>query len=137
MTEATIDAARPRPSSFAALDYGLYGAVVLLWGTSWIALHLQLGVVAPEVSVTWRFLIATMIMLGFALASGAPMRYRAADHVRFAALVLTLFSSNFLFFYYGGLSTPSGLLAVVFSLVSVFNMLLGAAIFGERPNLRV
>ena len=52
-------------------------------------------------------------------------------------LGLTLFSSNFLFFYYGGLSTPSGLLAVVFSLTSVFNMLLGAAIFGDRPTFRV
>ena len=64
MTEATIDAAHHRAvAGFAALDYGLYAAVVLLWGTSWLALHLQLGVVAPEVSVTWRFAIAAAIMM--------------------------------------------------------------------------
>jgi drug/metabolite transporter (DMT)-like permease len=137
MTEMTAPAVARRDGGFAPLDYGLYGVVVLLWGTSWIALHLQLGVVAPEVSVTWRFLIATVIMLGFALASGARMRYAAADHGRFAVLGLTLFSSNFLFFYYGGLSTPSGLLAVVFSLVSVFNMVLASLMTATRPSPRL
>jgi hypothetical protein len=49
--------ARPRPG-LAPLDYGLYATSVLAWGLSWIALHYQVGTVAPEVSVVWRFAIA-------------------------------------------------------------------------------
>ena len=29
-------------------DYILYAAAVFAWGTSWFAMHLQVGVVAPE-----------------------------------------------------------------------------------------
>src|SRR5262245_38823891 len=122
MTDMAIDEAR-RPQGFALLDYGLYAAVVFLWGTSWIALHMQLGVIPPEISVTWRFAIAAAIMMAWVRLSGGRLGFPLADHLRFAALGLLMFSSNFLLFYYGGLSTPSGLLAVVFSLTSVFNML--------------
>jgi drug/metabolite transporter (DMT)-like permease len=125
------------PNAFGAVDYGLYAAVVLLWGTSWIALHLQLGVVAPEVSLVWRFAIAATIMVAFVLARGGRMRFGWGDHGRFMALGVSIFSLNFLLFYYGGLTTPSGLLAVVFSLASVFNMLLGLLFFHQRPSGRV
>ncbi|HEV2629579.1 MAG TPA: hypothetical protein VGV41_13165 [Pseudolabrys sp.] len=40
-----------RPRGFAPLDYALYAVSVLVWGFSWIALHYQIGQVAPEVSV--------------------------------------------------------------------------------------
>ena len=55
--------ARISESAGAALDRTallLYAAVVFIWGTSWIALHLQLGTVSPEVSVVWRFGLALM-----------------------------------------------------------------------------
>ena len=52
-TASTIIAPR-EARGFTSFDYVLYAAVVLLWGTSWIALHMQLGVVAPEVSLFWR-----------------------------------------------------------------------------------
>ncbi|GLS22525.1 multidrug DMT transporter permease [Labrys miyagiensis] len=128
-----------RPSDAAALgafDFSLYALVVFVWGTSWIALHLQLGVVAPEVSLFWRFLIAAVVMLVWVAATGNRLRFAAAEHLRFALMGLLLFSTNFLCFYYGGLSTPSGLLAVVFSLASVFNIVLGALIFRQKPRLR-
>jgi drug/metabolite transporter (DMT)-like permease len=128
--------ARARPG-FGALNYGLYALIVFLWGTSWIALHLQLGVVAPEVSLVWRFAVAALVMLGWTVLTGERLRFGFNAHLRFAALGLTIFSSNFVLFYYGGLSTPSGLLAVVFSLASVFNILLGAIVFGDRPSGRI
>ena len=138
MSTVSTTVAPPREAhGFTSFDYLLYAAVVLLWGTSWIALHMQLGVVAPEVSLFWRFSIAALIMVGWVFATGTPMRYGPGDHLRFAALGLTIFSFNFVLFYYGGLSTPSGLLAVVFSLASVFNMLLGTVFFAQRPSGRL
>ncbi|CAM5763287.1 multidrug DMT transporter permease [Labrys miyagiensis] len=128
------------PSDAAALgtlDFVLYALVVFVWGTSWIALHMQLGVVAPEVSLFWRFLISALVMLGWVAATRGRLRFAVADHLRFALMGLALFSINFLCFYYGGLSTPSGLLAVVFSLASVFNLVLAALIFRQRPRPRM
>src|SRR5215212_1533788 len=91
--------------AFLPLDFGLYGIVVLLWGSSWIALHLQLGVVAPEVSLVWRFAMAASVMLAWAILARQRLRFDWRDHARFAALGVTMFSMNFLLFYYGGLST--------------------------------
>ena len=36
----------------------LYSMVVFGWSTSWLPLRWQLGVVAPEVLLLWRFVIA-------------------------------------------------------------------------------
>jgi drug/metabolite transporter (DMT)-like permease len=113
-------------------DLALYGATVLLWGTSWIALRAQLGVIAPEVSILWRFLIAAVGMWIWVVAAREPVVFPWRDHVRFIGTGLCLFSINFILFYYGGLTIPSGLLAVIFSLASIFNLLLGALLLGQR-----
>ncbi|MBB5752164.1 DMT family transporter [Prosthecomicrobium pneumaticum] len=121
----------------APLDYGLYALTVFAWSTSWIALKNQLGVVAPEVSLVWRFGLSAILMFGWALLRGERMRFPLADHLRFAGLGVFIFSVNFVFFYHGGMALTSGLLAVIFSLASVFNMLLGAVFLGQRIDRRV
>ncbi|MET0744660.1 MAG: DMT family transporter [Microvirga sp.] len=115
----------------------LYVATVILWGVSWIAIHAQLGIVAPEMSVFWRFLLAAVVMWGWVLVSRGPVRFALGDHVRFLALGACLFCCNFICFYYGGLSVPSGLLSVVFSLASIFNLFLGAVVLGQGIERRV
>ena len=40
----------------------LYAAVVLIWGTTWSAIPFQLGVVAVEVSVAYRFGLVAVIL---------------------------------------------------------------------------
>lgn len=136
---ATANSALPRKTEkpFEPLDYGLYGLTVLSWSASWFAIALQVGTVANEVNLVWRFSIATALMFAWALLSRRSLRFAAADHVRFAMLGVLIFSTNFLLFYYGALFLVSGLLSVVFSLASVVNMALGALILGERPSARV
>jgi drug/metabolite transporter (DMT)-like permease len=95
------------------------------------------GIVAPEISVMWRFAIAAPLMLAFAALRGERMRYPLSDHLWFAALGATLFSTNFALFYYGGLHLASGLLAVVFSLASVFNVFLGFFVLRNPIDARV
>lgn len=126
--------AAPRMS---AQDFGLYAATVFVWSTSWIALRAQLGVVAPEVSVFWRFVLAAGAMLVLVAGRAERMRYPLADHLLFLATGLCMFSGNFILFYYGGLTIPSGLLAVVFSLASVINLALGALLLGQPVEPRV
>lgn len=124
-------------SRFTALDFGLYAGIVFAWGFSWIALHYQVGNVPPEVSVMWRFAIAAPVMLAFAAMLGERLSYPLAEHAGFLVLGITLFSTNFTLFYYGGLYLASGLLAVVFSLSSVINIFLGALVLGMPIDKRV
>ncbi|KAB0264533.1 DMT family transporter [Microvirga brassicacearum] len=131
---ATANAA---PARLDGTTLGLYIATVFLWGVSWIGIRAQLGVVAPEMSVLWRFLLAAACTWGWVVVSGMRVRFPAADHLRFFGVGCCLFSFNFLCFYYGGLTVPSGLLSVVFSLASIFNMVLGIVIFRQRVDARV
>jgi drug/metabolite transporter (DMT)-like permease len=128
--------ASARPA-LGASTLGLYALIVWCWGTSWYALHYQLGVVSPEVALVWRFGLASIAMFAWCRVDGTRLHFPLADHIRFAALGATLFSSNFLLFYYGGQLLASGLLAVVFSTASIFNLLLGAIILRQRIEPKV
>jgi len=47
----------------------LYGLVVVIWGTTWIAIFLQQGPVSAPVSIFWRFAVASVTMLAILLAT--------------------------------------------------------------------
>ena len=59
----------------------LYLAVVVIWGTTWIMIKFQLGVVPPEVSVAYRFAIAAALMF-------AEQRLRATASTRIESISL-------------------------------------------------
>ncbi|QDG79216.1 DMT family transporter [Labrenzia sp. PHM005] len=122
-------------SDLNTTDLGLYAATVFAWGFSWIAMKGQISSVSPEVSVFWRFVVAAAMMMVWVRAKGYPLNFPAKDHIRFAGLGALLFSTNFTLFYYGAAYLPSGLLAVVFSTASVFNIFLGLVLFRQRPSL--
>lgn len=134
---ATLPVSPRADKSFESIDYGLYALTVVAWSASWFAISLQVGTVSNEVNLVWRFAIATVLMFCWVVLSRRPLRFPIADHLRFAALGVLIFSSNFLLFYYGALHLVSGLLSVVFSLASVVNMLLGAIVMRERPSARI
>ncbi|HMB09788.1 DMT family transporter [Saliniramus sp.] len=119
-----------RPFDATALT--LYALVVGSWGFSWIALRMQLGVVAPEVSLLWRFLLAGAVMWCWVLGTRQQIVFPARLHAAFVAVGVTMFSFNFIMYYYGGMTIPSGLLAVAFSLAAVGNPLM-AALFLRQP----
>lgn len=124
-------------SAFAPFDYLLYGLTVASWSLSWYALSLQPGVVANEVSLVYRFAIAVSIMVVWVVVSRRRLHFPLRFHLAFAAMGVCIFSTNFLLFYYGSQYLVSGLLSVVFSTASLFNMLLGAVLLGQRPSLKM
>lgn len=131
----TASAEPAREPSFTATDYGLYGATAFAWGFSWIAMKGQVGVIAPEISVFWRFVIAAAFMFGWSIYRRHDLRFDWRSHLRFAGLGALIFSTNFTLFYYGAQLLPSGLLAVVFSLTSIFNLILAFLLFGQKPSM--
>ena len=113
----------------------LYVGVLFGWSTSWLPLKSQLGVVAPEVSLLWRFLTAALVMFIVSIYLRQSLRFDWRTHLRIALLGLCIFSTNFAFFYHGGKGVASGLLAVVFSSASLVNVLMIAGLGRARPRL--
>jgi drug/metabolite transporter (DMT)-like permease len=118
-------------------DYLLYALAVFSWGTSWFAMHLQVGVVAPEVSLFYRFSIGTILMMLWAKLSGQTLSFSLQNHLRLACLGACIFSNNLLMFYNAAFTINSGLLAVVFSMVAVINPLVGSLILKQPIERRI
>ena len=115
----------------------LYLLVIVIWGGSWIAIKFQIGVVPPEFSIAYRFGIAAALMFVWIFLTGRRVRFPASDYARFAAAGLFMFSTNFLLFYHAAAYLVSGMLALTFSMVSVFNLINGFLFRGERSGGRI
>lgn len=115
----------------------LYATTVLIWGTTWLPIKMQLGVVPVEMSVAYRFLIASALLFGWCALRRLPMRFSPRDHLFIATLGLAFFSINYLLFYNGSAFLTSGLVAIVFSTVSLMNIANARIFFGRRPEPKV
>ncbi len=117
-------------------NYLLFSSTVLIWGTTWIAIALQIGPVPVPVSVFYRFAAAALILVG-ALILTRQMKVPPLRQQPFIlAQALCLFCCNFLCFYYAAAYVPSGLLSVVFSLATIFNAVNARIFFGDRVSPR-
>jgi drug/metabolite transporter (DMT)-like permease len=110
----------------------LYVATVLIWGTTWIAIKWQLGVVPAPVSIACRFWLAAIVLFALLKIMRRPVWPPRAAWRFLAAQGLALFCVNFLCFYYAESVVPSGLVAVVFSTAPLLNSLNGRLFMG-RP----
>ncbi len=110
----------------------LYAVTVLIWGTTWIAIKWQLGVVPPPVSIACRFWIAALVLFALLKILRRPVWPPRAAWRFLAAQGLALFCVNFLCFYYAERVVPSGLVAVVFSTAPLLNSINGRLFMG-RP----
>jgi drug/metabolite transporter (DMT)-like permease len=110
----------------------LYLTTVLIWGLTWIAIKFQLGDVAPEVSIAYRFALASTLIFLFILVRRLPLKFGWRAQFYFALQGLFLFSLNYIFVYISELFLASGLVAIIFSTVILFNVLFGA-LFLHNP----
>ena len=117
-------------------DLSLYLATILIWGSTWFAIKLQLGVVPPAVSVAWRFLAAAALLLGYALWRRLPLRYSRRDHGWMLLQGVLLFCLNYVGFYLSERQLASGLVAVICSLMMIGNII-GMRLFFGVPVQRV
>ena len=114
----------------------LYGLTVLIWGTTWIAIKYQVGEVAPELSVAYRFALAAAAVFVWALLTRQRLRFALRNHVLLMAMGACMFCFNFYFFYLAAGFLTSGLMAVVFSTASVMNIINGRLLLGRRSTPR-
>jgi drug/metabolite transporter (DMT)-like permease len=119
-------------SASLAMNLLLYAITVLIWGTTWIAIKWQLGVVPPPVSIAWRFALAALILFAVLRILRRPIWPPRAAWRYLVAQGLALFCCNFLCFYYAEQIVPSGLVAVIFSIAPLLNSINGRLFMG-RP----
>ena len=119
------------------MNFLLYSAAVLVMGSAWLGIKFQLGVVAPEASITYRFIIAATILSFYCLVARLGMRFSRREHAFMALQGVLLFSLNQFVVYAGTQYLTSGLGAVAFSTIVVMNILNGALFFRTSVPGRV
>lgn len=118
------------------IEIGLYLVSILIWGSTWLVIKFQLGVVHPAVSVGYRFLLAAVLLLAFAVIRGKKLRYPLGVHGLIAAQSLFLFCLNYLCLYFAEQTLTSGVVAILFSLLTISNAIGAKFFFGEHLSAR-
>ncbi|MEN2748108.1 EamA family transporter [Sphingomonas sp. T9W2] len=109
-----------------------FGIVTLIWGSTWIVIRDQLGIVPPSWSVTYRFLIAGIVMLLWAWQRGDRIAVDRRGLLFAAGLGLAQFCLNFNFVYRSEQYVTSGLVALMYALLIVPNSILARIFLGQR-----
>ncbi len=102
-------------------NVALYLTTVFIWGTTWLAIHFQVGEIPVLISIFYRFALAGMLFLPLLMLLNKRQATGLQDHGFFLLQGACLFSFNFICFYYASSYIVSGLLSVVFSLATLFN----------------
>jgi drug/metabolite transporter (DMT)-like permease len=116
---------------------GLYLLASFIWGSTWLAIKYQLGVVPPELSIVYRFALAAAILGAYVWLRRLPMRFSLREHGFIALQGAFLFSINYILVYLAEETLTSGLVAVIFSTLILMNVVLGALLLRDpiRPQV--
>ena len=114
----------------------LFIAAVAIWGSTWLAITFQLGKVAPEASVFYRFLLASLLVFAYCFARRLPLRYTSRQHLWVALMGVLMFSVSYVLVYYAEQHVVSGLVAVGYSASPMLG-LIGMRVFFGTPMTRL
>ena len=115
----------------------LYAAAVLIWGSTWLAIEFQLGVVAPEVSIVYRYMAASGLLFIWCKIKGLPLSFKLKSHGWFALMGLLLFGLNYVLAYRAQIYITSALSAIAFSSMLWMNIINSRIFFGVRAGQRL
>ncbi len=117
-------------------DVFLFATLVLIWGSTFAAIPFQLGVVAVEWSVAYRFGIAALALALYAVLSGRSLLLPKASLPFVFLQGILLFSLNYFLVYYASAYITTGLIAVLFSLIILSNAGFERLFFKTRIDAR-
>jgi drug/metabolite transporter (DMT)-like permease len=127
---------KPEPiSSFRSVTVP-FVIFTAIWGSTWIVIRSQLGVVPPQWSVTYRFALAAVAMTFLARWKGESLRLGRAGFFAAIFLGFTQFCINFNAVYLAERHITSGVVAIVFALLLIPASLLGWAFLGHKLSSR-
>lgn len=109
-----------------------FAIVVLIWGSTWIVIRDQIAVVPASWSISYRFLVAGVTMLGWAAMRRERLLLDARGYGFALLLGLAQFVLNFNLVYRAEAHITSGVVAIVYALLLVPNALLARVFLGQR-----
>ncbi|MTJ80538.1 MAG: DMT family transporter [Telmatospirillum sp.] len=114
------------------LNVLFFVSTVLIWGTTWIAISMQVGPVPVLASIFYRFATAGVVFMAVLFCSRKMTIPSLRQHRFIFMQALCLFSINFIFFYNSASYISSGLISVIFSLATIYNAVNARLFFGDR-----
>jgi drug/metabolite transporter (DMT)-like permease len=115
----------------------LFAASVAIWGSTWFAITFQLGRVAPEASVVYRFLLASALLFAYCRLRRLPLRFTPREHAWLATQGVTMFGASYVLVYYAEQQIVSGLVAVGYSASPLLGMFGQRLFFGTPITARI
>ncbi len=107
-------------------------ACAVIWGTTWFAITLQLGVVDPIVSISARFGLAAAVLFVGCLLTRRSLKAPWRAHVMFAGQGLFTFAIDYAFVYWAEQRVASAVVAVIFAALALVNLLLFRFAIGQK-----
>ncbi len=115
----------------------LYIIAVMVWGSTWFAIEFQLGLVAPEVSIVYRYVGASALLFAWSRYRRLKLAFSLRQHGWFLMLGLLLFGLNYILAYRAQIYLTSALTAIAFSTIVWMNIINARLFFGVRAGRRV
>ena len=114
------------------LNFVLYATATLIWGSTWLCIKLQLTQVPPILSVGYRFCLAALVLLIFCLITRKRLIFSLRDQFFMAVQGVTLFGLGYCMSYLATSYMTSGLVAVVYTTMLMWNIL-NLKLFMRQP----
>jgi drug/metabolite transporter (DMT)-like permease len=108
-----------------------YILTCFIWGSTWLAITFQLGQIDPLVSIIYRFIIASGILFCYCAINKLNIHFSLRNHSFLLLQGIFLFGFNYWFAYLAETFLTSGLVAVIFSTIVLFNILNGVIFLGS------
>jgi drug/metabolite transporter (DMT)-like permease len=112
------------------LIWTLYGLLVLIWSSTWVAIKIGLDDLPPLFSAGIRFAVAGGGLLVLARAMRRPLR---TDPTLATIMGLFPFAAAYGLIYWGEQYVPSGLAAVLFGAMPLYAALLASVALPDEP----
>jgi len=114
------------------MDLLAIAVTAVIWGTTWFAITLQLGVVDPVASLVYRFGLASALLVAWCALRGERLALTPAQHRAAVGLGLFTFAIDYSFTYWAEARIVSAVVAVLFASLAFVNLVVFRLMFGLR-----
>ncbi|CAX56388.1 Putative uncharacterized protein PagO [Erwinia pyrifoliae Ep1/96] len=118
------------------LIIGLFTAVSLTWGTTWMAMKIAVASVPPIFATGLRFLCAAPLLLLLARYKKAPLLFPAGQRGFQLCVTLFYFAIPFTLMIYGERYTSSSLAAIIFATMPAAVLAASLLFLREKTTLQ-
>lgn len=110
----------------------IYAAIVLFWGSLYFAISFQVGAVAPEIAVAYRFALSGALILGWCIWRRKPLNFSVRQHLILFGQGVIMFSVTDMLLYNAIEYITSGVAALILSTLPILNIVFASAFLGMK-----